>query len=155
METNVNFRGVSAFFYFAIPAVLALAAIWWLAFGEGLHYFRRALSQERRRAEAVGALPNPKTPIEIKILTTRDGAIAIDRAEIDGGDAFVYLTNRSQQSVRWAKLKWSLRAPDGTIIEADDRYINPSHFNAGDRTEMKIRIDADPRAAVFQLEVDQ
>jgi hypothetical protein len=46
-------KGVSTFFYWSIPAVLALAAIWWLAFGEGLHMFNRQLAQEKRSAVAV------------------------------------------------------------------------------------------------------
>lgn len=82
---QVEIKGLSQFFYFAIPAVLALAAIWWLVFGQGLHYFRRELSQEKRHSEIVGAIVLPKAPMNIKISDSRDAAVRVDRAEIEGG----------------------------------------------------------------------
>lgn len=152
---EIKISGVSQFFLFAIPAVLALAALWWLAFGEGLHYFRRALSQEKRRAEVVGAVSLPREPIKIEIKNSRENPVVIDRAEVDGGELYVYVTNRGRATVKWMQLRWALKAPDGTIVASKDwlleSYGGPAELASGERAELHIKIKADPRAVVLEL----
>lgn len=158
--TDVNIRGVSTFFLFAIPAVLALGALWWLAFGEGLHYFRRELSQEKRHAEAVGAGVLPKNPIEIKIIENRVASVRVDRAEIDGGDLWVYYKNFGQSRKEYIRYQWRLIAPDGTIVQSQEGYpsiysktSSPDSLMPGQRAEMRLKITADPRAVILEIEM--
>lgn len=158
MKHEIEISGVSQFFYFAIPAILALAAIWWLAFGEGLHYFRRALSQEKRHAEIVGAVILPKGPIKITLSDSRDAAVRVDRAEIDGGDLWIYYKNFGQQRATSIQFTWRLIAPDGTVIKADDGYIEisaensaPGSLEPGERGEAQLKIKSDPRAITLDI----
>jgi len=157
-ESKVEISGVSQFFYFAIPAVLALAAIWWLSFGQGLHYFRRALSQEKRHAEIVGAAVLPKAAMKIKIVDARDAAVRIDRAEIDGGDLWVYYKNVGHSRASDIGLTWRLIAPDGTVVKAHSGYVMiysennaPDSLEPGERGEAHYDIPSDPRAVTLEL----
>lgn len=162
MKNEIEITGVSQFFFFAIPAVLALAGIWWLAFGEGVHYFRRALSQEKRHAEIVGAAVLPKAPIKITLSDRRDAAVKIDRAEIDGGDLWIYYRNLGQSRVTYIQFTWRLIAPDGTVIKADDGYIEissnnsaPGSLEPGERGEARLKIESDPRAVTLDVRMSR
>jgi hypothetical protein len=158
LSDDVNVRGVSTFFLFAIPAVLALAAVWWLAFGQGLHYFKRELSQEQRSAEAVGASALPAEPLKIVITDEKDAAVRVDRVEIDGKRVWLYYKNFGQSRVSdFIEVSWRLRAIDGTVIKSKSTYANlidydaPGGLGAGERAEAKFDIVSDPRAVVFEI----
>jgi hypothetical protein len=159
MQHSIEIEGLSQFFYFAIPAVLGLAAIYWLAFGEGLHYFRRVLSQEKRHAEIVGARILPREPMKITIHHQLGESLTVDRAEIDGGDLWVYYKNTGASGVRGIQLTWRIVAPDGTVIKAGDRqYVSvyskndaPDELDAGERGEAHFKIPSDPRAVTLDL----
>lgn len=159
-KQEVKISGVSHAFYFAILWILAMAAIAWLSFYMSLHYFRRELAQERRRAEAVGADPLPQEKINIKIVNPRDGSIRVTKVEIDGGDVFVYYKNVTQQRVEWIKFAWKLMAPDGTVIKSYSSYAGLSftggsaELDPGQSAELKIKIDADPRGATFEIRME-
>lgn len=153
-----RFNGAEIFLLFSIPLTLALAAGYWLAFGEGLHYFRRAVSLEKRRAEIVGAAPLPVAPMEIKIKSERGMPVRITRAEIDGNAVFVYAVNDSDGSVEYVKLEWKLLSPDGTTIASEYdfsglRFGGPHVFQPREKAEFKIKISADPRASVLFLRI--
>lgn len=151
---NVNINGLSQFFWFAIPAVLALAAIMWLTFGQGMHYFRRALSQEKRHAEVVGASPLPKVALEIELANARDSAIRINKAEIDGDDLWIYVENSGHSKVDFVEYEWRLSAPDGTIVKSDRHFIPGSTtLEAGEKREIKAQIASDPRASKLIVKV--
>jgi hypothetical protein len=157
---EIKFTGISTFFLFAIPAVLALAALWWLAFGQGVHYFRRELSQEARHNEIVGAKVLPKSPIQIHLSNHRDSPLIIDRAEIDGGDLWVYYKNTGQSNVSGLRLRWQLIAPDETILKASEGYIHiysendaPDELGPGQRGEAKYKLPSDPRAVKLDLKL--
>lgn len=156
--TDINVRGISTFFLFAIPAVLALAALWWLAFGQGLHYFRRALSQEKRHAEIVGAVVLPKEPLKITISDRRDAAVRIDRAEIDGGDLWIYYKNFGSSTSSSIQFTWKLYAPDGTVVKSQWGYASihgydnaPDQLDPGERGELHLKIPPDARAVRIDL----
>lgn len=153
-----RFDGVSQFFYAAIPAVLALAAIWWLAFGQGLHYFRRALSQEKRHAEIVGAAILPKTPLKIRISDTRDAAVQIDRAEIDGGDLWIYYKNTGDFKKGSIRFTWKQISPDGTVVSSLSGFADvygenraADSLDPGERGELHLKIEPDPRAVILDI----
>lgn len=156
---QVEFKGISQFFYFAIPAVLVLAAIWWLAFGEGLHYFKRALSQEKRHAEIVGVTKPLKEAVKIVISDTRDAAVRIDRAEIDGGDLWIYYKNFGDSRVDFIEFTYKLISPDGTVVKQESSYIAalawrskaPGSLDPGERGEAHLKIAADPRAETLNV----
>jgi len=154
-------RGIGTFFLFAIPAVLGLAAIWWLVFGQELHYFSRALSQEKRHAEIVGASPLPKEVMKIVLKNQRDSPLRIERAEIDGGDLWVYYKNDGNGTLEYIRLKWELIAPDGTIVKAQDGYVEvysendaPGSLEPTQKGEAHYKIPSDPRAVSLVLRMD-
>lgn len=151
-----NGFGISTFFYFAIPAVLGLAALYWLSFGEGLHYFNRSLSQENRAAEWVGAKIKPRAPMKIEIQNMPDSQVIIDHASFDGGDLWIYYY--SEHGARYIQFNWKEIAPDGTIVAASDGYPSvygegksPDDLAAGERAELHLKIDSDPRAVSIKL----
>lgn len=154
---DINIKGLSTFFYFAIPLVLAVAAVWWLMFADGLHIFLRTVSQEKRHAEIVGATTLPKAPIKIVIDDYRDAPIVVARAEIDGSDLWIYYKNVGQSTVSGIEYNWRLIAPDGTVIKAQSSYISvyarnaPDSLNPGERGEAKLSIPSDPRAVTLQV----
>jgi hypothetical protein len=155
---EIKISGVSQFFFYAIPAVLALAALWWLAFAEGAHSFRRLLSQEKRHAEIVGAAKLPKAPMKITVKNSRDESLEIDRAEIDGKDLWIYYKNVGPGSVRAIQLEWRLIAPDGTVLKAEKGHVSiysendaPDALDAGERGEAKYKLPSDPRAVSLDL----
>ena len=155
---NITINGLSQFFFFAIPAILGLAALYWLAFGQGLHYFRRALSQEKRHAEAVGAAVLPKEPLKITIGDSRNSQIRVDTVELDGGDLWLYYKNVSQSTINHIQFTWKQIAPDGTVVKSDHGYISasssnnaPGSLDGGQRGEAHLKISADPRAVVFAI----
>lgn len=156
MRMNNGF-GISTFFYFAIPAVLAIAALWWLAFGEGIHYFTRALSQEQRAAEWVGAKVKPRAPLKIEIDTAPDAQVKIDRANFDGGDLWIYYS--SEGGAEFIKCNWKEYAPDGTIVASKERIYptvdgegqSPDSLGPGERAELHLKVLSDPRAVSIKI----
>lgn len=152
-----NGFGISTFFYFAIPAVLGLAALWWLAFGEGLHYFSRTLSQERRAAEWVGAKIKPRAPLKIDVYNAPDSPVKIERATFDGGDLWVYYS--SEGGAQHIKANWKEYAPDGTVVASDLNIYpsiegegqSPNDLSAGERAELHLKISSDPRAVSIKV----
>lgn len=158
MRDEIKITGISTFFYFAIPAVLAVAAIWWLAFGQGLHYFLRAVSQEKRHAEIVGAAIPPQDPLQIRISDPRDAPVRVDRAEIDGGDLYIYYKNFGRSRAGSIRYTWKLIAPDGTVVKSQQGYPSiygeghsPDELDPGERAELHLKIDSDPRAVILDI----
>jgi len=158
-DVRVNFKGLSTFFFFAIPAVLGLAAVYWLAFGKDLHYFRREMSQEDRHNEVVGAKILPKNAIDIQFFNKPDDVIAITRAEIDGGEVWVWYQNVGQFRATFIEFHWSLVSPDGTVIKQDDNYAavyrGAGELDPGEKGEVHFPIISDPRAKTLKLRVSK
>lgn len=156
--SDLKVRGLSAFFYFAIPAVLAIAALWWLAFAGELHMLSRTLSQEKRSAVAVGAADLPKEPIKLQIEQRRNSPLSIDRAEIDGRDLWVYYRNVSKSPITYIQLPVRQIAPDGTVVSAYGSYVSvysennaPDTLDGGQRGEAHYRINLDPRTVILEI----
>lgn len=158
MKDELKVTGFSTFMLFAIPAVLALAAIWWLAFGEGLHYFTRELDQEKRHAIAVGAEVLPKEPIQVKIHTERNASLTVTKAEIDGDKLWAYVSNQGQSTIQYGRLWWNLIAPDGTVVNGGAWYIislgGPQFIRPGQTAEINTTIKGDPRAVAIEVGVE-
>ena len=155
---ELKVTGISTLAYWAIPAVLGLAALYWLAFAEGAHSFRRLLSQESRHAEIVGAKVIPREPMKITITNSRDAVVIVDRAEVDGKDLWVYYKNVSQGRIHGIELEWRLIAPDGTVLKSKLGYVEiysendaPDALDAGERGEAKYELPTDPRAVSLDL----
>lgn len=152
-----NGYGISTFFYFAIPAVLGLAALYWLAFGQGLHYFQRTLSQESRAAEWVGAKIKPRAPMKIEMVNQPDARVRIDHATFDGGDLWIYYY--SELGASYIQFNWKEIAPDGTVVAAKENGYpsvygegqSPNELAAGERAELHLKINSDPRAVSIRL----
>ena len=157
MDTKVTITGISQLAYFAIPAVLGLAAIYWLAFGQGVHYFRRQLSQEARHNEVVGAKILPKNAIDIQFAGRPDAAVKITRAEIDGGDVWLWYQNVGQGRAMFIKFTWSLLSPDGTVIKQDSVYARTydgaQELDPEEKGEVHFPIVSDPRAKTLKISV--
>jgi hypothetical protein len=150
-EVKVEIGGVSKFFLFAIPAVLALAAIGWLAFVTGVVDFSRTVSQEARHAEAVGAAPLPKKAIEVVLKNKRGECRVVDKAEVDGSDIWVYWHNACGGSTENTTVEWRGLAPDGTVVASGWHYTD-TELAAGDKAEFHFnRVSIDPRIAAIEV----
>lgn len=145
-----NRSGFNALAYAAIPAALAIGALYWLAFGKGLHYFGRELSQEQRAASWVGAMVAPKEPVKIEALNAPDAVVRIDRLQFDGGDLWIYYSASGEAT--FIRYFWKQYAPDGTVVTAGDGYPSiqgegqsPDDLRAGEKAELHLKIKTDPR----------
>lgn len=154
---EIKLTGISTLALWAIPLVLALGAIYWLVFIRGAHGFSRELSQERRHNEIVGAKVLPKSAIEIKIKNRADNPIQITRAEIDGGELWVWYQNDGQSRKEFIQIRWGLVSPDGTVIKQGYRYAGSVYgaeeLDPGEKGEAHVEIKSDPRADRLQVEV--
>lgn len=152
---EIKLTGISTLALYAIPAVLGLAALYWLAFGRGVHSFHRELSQEARHNEVVGAKILPKTAIDIQFRGQRDDPIKITRAEIDGEDVWVWYQNVGQSRADYIGFHWSLLSPDGTVIKQDGTYAGvydgAQELDPGEKGEVHFPIISDPRAKTLKL----
>ncbi len=159
MDTKVTVTGLSILAYFAIPVVLGLAAIYWLSVGEGIHYFHRELSQEARHNIVVGTKILPKDPIDIQFSGRPDDAIKITRAEIDGGDVWVWYQNVGQSRAIFIQFHWSLISPDGTVIKQHESYASvydgAQELDPGEKGEVHFPIVSDPRAKTLKLRMEK
>ncbi len=159
-EKEKAMNGISKLALFAIPAMLALAACWWLAFGEGLHYFNREVSQEDRHAIVTnGTTAMPTAPLKISIKSPRNAALVIDRAEIDGGKSWVYAHNSSASRIEYGQIAWRLISESGITLKSGGGYLNidwhgPQTLEPGERVELSCDIEADPRASILELIVE-
>jgi hypothetical protein len=126
-----------------------------LAFGRGVHSFSRELSQEARHNIVVGAKILPKDAIDIKFAGRPDDVIKITRAEIDGGDVWVWYQNVGQSSMKFIEYHWSLVSPDGTVIKQGGTYASigdgAQELDPGEKGEVHFSIVSDPRAKTLKL----
>lgn len=151
--TKVIIAGVSALALAAIPAALAIGASGWLGFTITAHGFQRTLAQEQRRAVYVAAPTPPKAKMAFDISSR--GAVVIERADLDGRDLTVYLRNRSHVHQCFQQVHWALRAPDGTMIGGESKYIGDGEggMEPGEKAEGQLHITEDPRAVAIRLSV--
>jgi hypothetical protein len=155
---EIKIAGVSQFFFFAIPLVLAVGATAWLTFFDGAHQLQRAWSQEKRHAEFVGA-PRPiKAPLKIIAEPARDARVIVDHAEINGGDLWIYYKNVSASRVASIRFNWKEASPDGTVVAFGEGYPSiygeshsPDELDPGERAELHLKIKSDPRAATMTI----
>lgn len=133
----VEVKGISQFFYFGIPAVLGVAAVLWLGFYVSVHDFSRKVTQDNRGAQAVGASPLPKEAFHVTIRNKKEACAQIDSASVEDDALVVYLHNRCPYEVRSVKILWKVIAPDGTVIGANDRYVNGDNLDAGEKVEFR------------------
>lgn len=120
------------------------------------------LGMEKRHAEIVRADPLPDAALKIILPTRHDGAF-IERAEVDGNDAWLYVRCLSKagcgQGYGGLKYSWLERAPDGTVIGSAWSFFGignaaPPSLSYGDRTEVHFGIQSDPRAVSIAFSVD-
>lgn len=151
-DITIYFRGISEYYYFAIPLVLGLAATSWLMFFSDLHIFRRKLINEKRRAERVAAEPLPKEKIEITFSDSKDAAIKVVAADLDGENAWITFQNFGSTRQTWIDYSWRQISPDGTIINSCWGNASPSTLDGGQKAEMKITVyHDDPRTSKFDV----
>ena len=151
MKTTIVVAGISSLALAAIPAALALGASGWLGFTMTAHGFQRTLAQEQRRAVYVAAAKPPKAKMMFEIAAT--GPVVIERADLDGESLTVYVRNSSNKRQCFQQLLWALKAPDGTQIGADSKYIGDAEggLEPGERAEGVVHIDLDRRAVSLRL----
>lgn len=154
---DINIRGLSTFFLFAIPAVLGLAAIYWLFFVRGVIDVRRGMVMDSRHNEIVGAAKLPRGAVQMVIAGGIPNGPVIERAEIYGANLTVWVRNDGDKPwgaryPRSIKIIWKAMSPDGTVIASDDRFcgygvdISPMQV-----AEFKFSIEADKRMERLEL----
>lgn len=139
-----------------VPALLGIAALLWFTFGSDLHFFRRAIRQEERHAEIVKALPLPTKAIDVQIKEKKNACIAIDRAEIDGGELWVYWHSQCfTDDNAFVVISWRGLAPDRTIVVSDQAYaMAGAPVSAGDKAEFHRNIQVDPRMVTLEVSIN-
>jgi hypothetical protein len=128
---------------------MAIGTAVWFGVLRDVHYFRRDVSLEDRKAAAVGASQPLRKPIEVKITNNPKFCIQIEQVELDGSDMVLYFRNACDGAVRYAEFHWKGIAPDGTVIFS--QWTNQTHIESG-RTELSYPyVKRDPRTAVFEI----
>jgi|SRR5579872_302977 len=138
-----------------LPAILAIGALYWLFFVEDSHKYGRELSQEGRRAEAVGAKPLPKSEIKITIKRNSRTCLVVDLAQVDGDQVYVIVRNTCPGFMRYAELHWKSKSPDGTVIAHDYTNQFGSGLESGERCEVRARMVQDPRVSEVIFEISE
>jgi hypothetical protein len=150
---NVGWRRIGTLALWAIPLALGIAASVWLGFAMATHGWFRELSQEQRRAVYVGAGDMPRE--KLKIETPNAGCLKIEKVDLDGRTATVYVRSHCRGEMRYSlDLQWQLVSPDGTIIGFNKTYGSilggPNKLDPGQRGEYVFSgwqgIKVDPRA---------
>lgn len=155
---NINLRGVSTFFFFAIPAVLGLAGIYWLAVTRGVVEVRRGFIMNSRHNEIVGAKVLPRGAVQI-VLTNADAhGPVIERADIYGSQLTVWVRNDGEVSrgeVGSAiTLVWKIIAPNGVLIGSGYDFVSWGvPLLPGQVAEFKTSIYADSRMERLELSI--
>jgi len=145
---DINFRGISTFSLFAIPAVLGLAAIYWLTFVRGAHRFGKEVSQENRRNVYVGAKVLPKEPIKLEPKNIESEPLQIDTIDLDGDYALVRFHNSGHRPIHYAQVLYKGYAPDGTVVAHDSNYVisGDETIDPGEKMEWRSKyFKDDPR----------
>lgn len=159
---NINIEGVSTFFYFSIPAILALAAVYWLVFTDGFITVRRGLIMDKRHNEIVGARKLPKSTIALVLTNTERSKLKIARAEIYGTNLTVWIRNDGDKPAGRIiggygsiNLTWRSISPDGTVIGSDMNCLSYNvNLLPGQVAEYKTTVPSDRRTERLELEVD-
>jgi hypothetical protein len=151
-EEKIEIRGFSQAAFFLIPVLLGFAALLWLSFGVGCHDFKQQIGLENRRAEAVGASPNPTEPLKIVINNKKGECRVIDKADLDGSELTVYWHRDciDHVGVPSSTIRWMLLSPDGTIVQSNFNFthIEPA---VGQKAEFRMGIETDSRASVLEV----
>ena len=151
-ETGVDAgaRRVGAFFLWAIPLVLGVAASVWLGFFIGVQNEREQIAQEQRKAVYVGAEHRPTAKIQIQVVPV--DCLRLDRADLDGGHLVMYATNTCNAPVSYVAWHWQGISPDGTVIA--EHYDNgcPLPVYRGDKAECEFNdVSTDDRIKTMRL----
>jgi hypothetical protein len=142
--------GGKGYAYFAlIPALLAGAALMWLAFFTGIVDWRQGQNAIAKQATIEGRMDNRvgvngtlTKPVDLII--TNHTCLKIERAFLDGTSVTMYLHNQCHSSLEYYEWHWKAIAPDGTIIGSN--YANDdSGLDVGDKAEKTMTMPGDPR----------
>ena len=126
--------GIGWLFFAAIPAVLAGAALMWLAFYTGVIDWKQTQRIEGRMDARVGIRGELTAPVDLIIKDK--SCLHITKAFLDGGTLTSYVTSACKAPSGYWELRWRAVAPDGTIIASG--YNNTAYLtelDPGETTE--------------------
>lgn len=149
---DINIRGVSFFFYGLVPWALAIGAMGWLVFGEGLKEAVRHDQLEHRRAEAVAAPDPAHAPLTVEL--DQSGFIHLDKVVMDGPDLTINYRNRNGKRACFIKLHAQEIAPNGDSVKDEGDYANPGELAPGEAAQTSWNIGLDWRATLVRVRVD-
>jgi hypothetical protein len=136
--------GIGIFFFAAIPAVLAGAALMWLAFYTGVIDWTKAQRIEGRMDARVGVHGELTKPVDLII--RKSGCLQVSRAFLDDGKVTSYTTNACHSEVGYWEMHWTQIAPDGTVIASG--YDNKmGQLEDGETLEFTQELRDDSRTA--------
>lgn len=136
--------GVGAFFYAAIPALLAGALLMYFAFYTGIIDWQKAQRVEGRMDNRVGVHGELRAPVDLII--RKADCLEVTRAFLDGDTGTMYIKNDCHRHLSYMEWHWNIIAPDGTIIK--DNYSNDLNVPLdGETVEKNFNLDDDSRAA--------
>lgn len=144
MNNNENTltRGIGSFFFFAIPAVLAGAALMWLAFYTGVIDWQKTQRVEGRMDNRVGV--NGQLTMPVDLVIGNRSCLKIDRAFLDGDSVTMYLDNQCHTRLDYYEWHWKAVSPDGTTIK--ENYENTlDGIDDGEKLEKTMSLPDDNR----------
>jgi hypothetical protein len=153
MQDSKASRGIGAFFYGAIPAVLGVAGLIWLSFLMGVVEFHHNQVQEGRRDNRVGAYATIRKPVDL--VFNGKGCIHVERGYLDGDTATFYIHNVCYHEID--DISWSIReiSPDGTTVESKRTFLSGSDdMVADEKREVQVDISSDQRVVKVAFSID-
>ena len=139
---DIKISGVSQFFFAAIPWILGLAALTWLAFFSGWFNFSHYVTVLKRMDNRVGVFRPLKNPV--KLTLKKEGCLHVERGFLDGNTVTMYIKNDCTHPVDYYEWHWKAIAPDGTVIA--QQYSNTNDgMEAGETVERTMDVTGDRR----------
>lgn len=150
-QEPLSSRGIGSFFFFAIPAILGIAASVWLGFRIDLFHFNQEVTQANRSDGRVGVHEPLKEPL--KLFIKDSVCVKITYAYIDGRTLTFYVKNECPSKREFIKYNVKPKAPDGTLIHSEGTYLDTfdGNLDAGDRVEETFNIPDDTRIATVEV----
>lgn len=128
-----------------------------LAVTEEKHDYDRKISQEKRGAEAVGAVPLPVKPIVVVIKKQPGSCAQIQRILLDGDDLTTYWTWACPSTHKgFVRTMLKIKSPDGTVVGQGEYYLLsgvPAEANEKFEDHHQ-QYGSDPRAVEVDVALD-
>lgn len=149
-EEKIEIRGLSQFFYAAIPWVIAVGLTALLTFFVTAWHIHSEIRQAERSAIYVGAkhLPTAK----IKIEDASSSCIKLARADYDGGGSLVmYARNDCHKSIDYLAWTWQFVSAGNVVLAQSFTNGCPIPSEPGSQAECTVSPDDDDRATILRI----